>query len=437
MRSKRLARQLAVALVFSLAGVAVPVFAGGFEIYTHGAKATGLGGAFSAQADDPSAIFYNPAGLAFQRERSFLAGVSSISLGDTDFRGLPPFPDSSASGTRLDRIVHAPHLYALWPLGERLTIGLGINTPFLFSTEWENPDAWAGRFIATKAELNAVDLVPTVGVRVSDSFSIGVGIAARAASVELQRRLAIPDPFGNTGIVEFARLVMETDSDVDVGFNVGLLYRPTETFSVGLTYRSPIDVKLDGYGRLTQIPTGNPELDLLLVVPGSPFEQPFDVDLPMTTSFDFPDSLSLGIAYRFNDDVIAEVDFNWTGWGRFDRITTEFPEYPEQDFVRVENWVDVWHYRIGVNWSLNSSNEIRWGFIYDQSPQPDESIGPIIQDADRRGFTFGYGRVGQHVNFDLALEYAPYQKRTPSVSNNNFFGTYETSTWLLAASLGF
>ena len=36
---------------------------GGFAINEHGTKAVGMGGAFAAQADDPTAIFYNPAGI--------------------------------------------------------------------------------------------------------------------------------------------------------------------------------------------------------------------------------------------------------------------------------------------------------------------------------------------------------------------------------------
>ena len=48
-----------------LLALALPacLFANGFDIYEQSAKAVGLGGAFIAQADDPSAIFFNPAGI--------------------------------------------------------------------------------------------------------------------------------------------------------------------------------------------------------------------------------------------------------------------------------------------------------------------------------------------------------------------------------------
>ena len=53
---------VAVSLIFTN-----QVYTGGFQINEHGAKAMGMGGAFTAQASDPSAIFFNPAGLGFQK----------------------------------------------------------------------------------------------------------------------------------------------------------------------------------------------------------------------------------------------------------------------------------------------------------------------------------------------------------------------------------
>lgn len=52
------------------------LFAGGFALSGVGSKATALGGAFRALADDGSAMYWNPAGLAFQDE-------NSVSLGGT------------------------------------------------------------------------------------------------------------------------------------------------------------------------------------------------------------------------------------------------------------------------------------------------------------------------------------------------------------------
>jgi long-chain fatty acid transport protein len=54
------------------------LLANGFDIYEQSAKAVGLGGAFIAQADDPSAIFFNPAGIVQLEGTQLSVGACSI-----------------------------------------------------------------------------------------------------------------------------------------------------------------------------------------------------------------------------------------------------------------------------------------------------------------------------------------------------------------------
>ena len=77
------------------------------------------------------------------------------------------------------------------------------------------------------------------------------------------------------------------------------------------------------------------------------------------------------------------------------------------------------------------------GYIYDESPQPDETVSPLLPDADRNDYVVGYGFVGNRLRFDFALMYVDFDKRTTTTNVNNFNGTYETDAWLLGLSLGF
>ena len=65
--------------------------AAGFEIYNQGARAMGFAGAYVAQAYDPSAIYFNAAGVGFLTGKHLYlsAGLGSI---NTDFTGEGPFP---------------------------------------------------------------------------------------------------------------------------------------------------------------------------------------------------------------------------------------------------------------------------------------------------------------------------------------------------------
>ncbi len=65
--------------IFILSVVVIYIaFAGGYQLNEQGARAVGMGGAFVARASDPSAIYYNPAGLAFQKGTNILLGTNII-----------------------------------------------------------------------------------------------------------------------------------------------------------------------------------------------------------------------------------------------------------------------------------------------------------------------------------------------------------------------
>ena len=81
-----------------LAGMAILISSTTFADQYHygnmlvGGKAIGFGGAYSAIADDLSAMHYNPAGLAFQNA-SKSASVNTLAFEDTEFTGV--FTDGS------------------------------------------------------------------------------------------------------------------------------------------------------------------------------------------------------------------------------------------------------------------------------------------------------------------------------------------------------
>ena len=54
--------------------------AGGFEIPDNGTRALGRSGAFAVRADDPSAIYYNPAGLTRLERPTVLFNLNIVNL---------------------------------------------------------------------------------------------------------------------------------------------------------------------------------------------------------------------------------------------------------------------------------------------------------------------------------------------------------------------
>src|SRR5258706_7395638 len=135
-------------------------FASGFPISDQEAKATSMGGAFAATADDPSAMFYNVAGIAQQRHAEILFGGTTINFSN-EFRGDPN--DAFTSGQSGRYRAHTfipPNFYAILPIGSNLTAGVGVMTPFGLPTNWQDPRV--GRFISRHANGEILSVPPAL-----------------------------------------------------------------------------------------------------------------------------------------------------------------------------------------------------------------------------------------------------------------------------------
>ncbi|HVS03156.1 MAG TPA: outer membrane protein transport protein [Thermoanaerobaculia bacterium] len=415
---------------------AAPAGSAGFGIFEQGSQAMGMAGAFTAQADDPSAIFHNAAGLAFFTERDIMVGTTLITNTETSFRGAAPFPGPGVTADQESVVFFPSHAYYVQPINERMTFGFGFFTPFGLATEWENPDTFPGRFISYEAELQSFDLTPNIGWRLTPNFGIGIGAIARASTVELNQRAGLVNPFANFAVVDIADVSLESDWEIGYGFQLGLLHRVNSSFSWGLSYRSQVDTDYAGEADFTQISTGIPQLDAVVAA-----SLPFGAPVAVETGIDFPDMASLGLAFALSRNTTLEVDANWTGWSSFDTLVIDFDDArdrgSELDVERREEWDDAWNYRLGFAWRRPGGSEWRLGYVFDETPQPERAAGPLLPDNDRNGFTVGYGspRDGG-MYWDVALMYLVFDEREVRESIDNFFGTYEQTAWLLGITVG-
>src|SRR3984893_13412299 len=125
---------LALVVVGLLASA--PASPSGFQVMTQGARATGMGLAFTGVADDPSAIFYNPAGMGFQEHFSLMVGGSVLGRQKADFSGANPFPGDGVSESVQKQVFIVPNLYAVVPLTPELNFGLGVTAPYGLGLRW-------------------------------------------------------------------------------------------------------------------------------------------------------------------------------------------------------------------------------------------------------------------------------------------------------------
>lgn len=421
---RRLAIFISGTALWLLALAAAPAGAAGFSIFEAGSKAMGTAGAFTGQADDPSAMFHNVGGLAFLRERELYAGVTLISPLESTFEGEAPFPGRGFRGEVEDTVFTPVHVYWARPLGERMTFGAALYNPFGLSVDWADDDTWPGRFISGRSELVSFDLNANIGYRVNERIGVGVGIIGRVASLELSRRAGAVNPFTQT-FVDIAQVDLESDFDSGVGFNLGFLHKVNARVSWGASYRSEIEIDFGGDGSFTQILSGFADFDR--AVAGS---LPFGSRLPLATSIEFPDTASVGVSVGLTQRTRLNADLNRTGWSSFDVVTLDFRGADELDTALVQDYDDAYHFRLGITYTSPRAREWRFGYVHDDTPQPPETTGPVLPDATRNGFTFGVGTR----RFDFALMYLLFESRTTLVNRDDFFGTYDTEVLLFGIS---
>lgn len=233
-----------------------PVLAQVPRIQGQGTAASGMGNAFSAQADDPSALHYNPAGMTQLRGVEFMTGAL-LSGGTTTFTSPTGV---TATGDRDGSLAWPPptHLYLtanLKDLGIRafgdLTAGIGVTVPFGSVTRWPNDGPF--RTATTFNTLPLLDIKPTVAYRLTNDLSIGLGadiytFSGLFGEGHVERKSVWP---GGGGIPAGAQVEL-FGADTAAGLNASLLYTALRNpdgkplANIGIVYRSQATLHLSG-----------------------------------------------------------------------------------------------------------------------------------------------------------------------------------------------
>ena len=280
---------------------------------------------------------------------------------------------------------------------------------------------------------------PAIAWQTTDGrLAIGAGAEYRRARVVLAQNSTLPpgtvnvNPF--TGrFVDVASAYLSSDWDHAWGWNAGVLFKPSPTWRIGASYRAPMDINFTGNVTITQISTGNAQLDGL-IKPELPPSQ------PVTTTINFPSIANIGIATTAIPNWDLEFDLVHTTWSRFKQLQVNFLTTPSAGFSRTEGWKNSNSYRFGANRTLNPNWDVRFGLLYDKTPQPTDNISPLLPDADRQGASFGIGWHSGPWMMDateFALHFKTRGTNLQSSTEINFNGTYHTDANLISLNLGY
>jgi len=215
-------------------------------------------------------------------------------------------------------------------------------------------------------------------------------------------------------------------------FNAGLLYR-AEKFSLGFNWRSGFNI--DYSGDLTLDKSSVPSPLRAYIPDGAGGE----------TTFRFPHILGIGASFTPMERLLLSLDIHYVLWSRFDKYVVTFDNPDMDPLETLENWKDAFTFRLGGQYTLSPQFALRAGVLYDQTPQPVESMDPLLPDADRYAVIAGFGwTLAKNLVLDLAFHHEIFSDRTsPNRDIYNFgavnYGksTYEMTANLLAISLNF
>ncbi len=380
------------------------VFAGGFQLNEHGARAMGQSGAWAARAYDLSAIYFNPAGLAGQHGMQFYLG-STIIVPKASY-----FSTYNQETKMIDQVFPPINLYASYEIQDGLTAAIGVYNPFGLGTEW--PSNWEGKLFAQKIDLQSFFISPTVAYQVMPELSVGAGINYATGHVTLK---GLPDTW------HFAATTPQLNLDLSatgIGFNFGAIYKVMPELQVGFSYRS--SVKMDATGTASF----DPDYTSIPLPKGG-----------ASSSLTLPSTFFVGVAYKL-DDLQVEVDYQNVGWSVYKELAINFDSDPASNTVAQRNYEDSFILRVGAEYTMGNI-QIRGGYLFDKSPVPDAYVEPQLPDANRNGFNAGVGLKLSGVTLDFAYLYLPFSERKVTGSMNAINGTYKTIVNLFAANVGF
>jgi long-chain fatty acid transport protein len=381
-----------VGMVFSAGAV-------GVRIPNQDPFAIARGNAFVATADDPGAIYYNPAGI------TQLDG-QHLQVGALMYLGI--YADyESPTGQRVENhpeVVPVPSVqYTLTPTDFPLSFGLGVYAPFGLSMSW--PDDAPFKTGGFNAKLTYLTLNPVVAWKILPSLSISAGPTFNYSELKLDQAIpGVPLPISQ---FQFE------GQGWGFGFNAGVLWQPHPQWSFGLSYRSSSRTEYEGSASTLPSP-------------------PLPHGVGTSSKFDFPQIIIGGVSFRPTPKWNLEVDVDWADWSSVDQLSIQgFPKQPL-------DWSASFMYEFGVTRYLPKGYYLSAGYFFAQASTTETFYVPTVPDTDLHVGSLGGGHKGEHWDWALAFQLIGGTWRNiDNAANPTVNGRYRLLTPTLSFSIGY
>lgn len=426
-------------------------FANGLNLNGLGARAVAMGGAFVGLADDFTAVFWNPAGIAqFNKKYFGFYGTDIIPSMGYSLDAPTPIPGISvnladAKSVRKNYLAGLASYYH--PLSENLVAGIAVYAPSGLGIEWKGADLAnlsgpplfsPNPNIDWRSKIYVLSISPALAYKVNEQLMVGATLninygsfstAQYAGTAEVQ----LPTPPYPSLFFDLGQQTLDM-TGWGFGATFGVLVKPSEMFSIGATFRTPSKISFSG----ETVVSGIGQLAPLVGAIDSTAEIETDVTWPMW--------LACGIAFKPLENFTLTADVQYTQWSKIEVIEITFTNPTWAALMDITegnklelNWESKTQVRFGAEYWLTEKFALRAGYYFDPGPAPDETRNVLLPITDFNSIALGVGYNIDGLIVDLGVEYlmgkdrdVPYGKYESAMP-----GVYELKILCLELSLGY
>lgn len=390
----------------------------GMENISYGAKSAGMGGTAVAVGDDSTAMNVNP------------ATISKIVGGRIDMNLEMMFPffsfeNKDATGTAILNDTNGKTPIYLIPSagfvyhkkGSRWSFGLGMFNEGGTGTDYgilrvdnrflEMLPAGAPSYSNVEyfSNLGYMKLTPTVSYNVTERLAIAISPQVGYSTMRMkmpffmdQNRNRIPDTL----------FAADMDGDAfSLGAKMGILYKFSEDFALGIAYSTPVDIHLKGDATMAApIAQMGGMIPALSIMKG---------DLEMDIGW--PQSVKAGIFWKmaFLNRMLLAFDVEWFDWSHYfdsipvklKNVTMNGTPQPDRKFKMDLRWKDQWVFKLGLEYPATDKLKLRTGYVYGKNPiSSSQGVLAVMNPFVEHHITGGMGyQISDHFELNMALIY--------------------------------
>lgn len=373
--------------------------ANGLNLNGLGTRAVSMGGAFIGLADDFSLVYWNPAGAGFLKQPLFGAYLTDLIPVNKYQVTIPPDLSINAQ-TRLSHYLGFMVAYYR-PLNDRLKVGIGVYTPSGLGANWRGEDfqeMTAGVAYDWTSKVGLFTISPTIAWMISDRLSVGANLNINYGMFSLKRWAGEADM--GEGPMDLGQYD-ETLHGWGFGLTLGILARPADWVSAGLTVKTCSTVKFKGTAEM-----------IYLGYAGYPDSS------DLRRNIRWPWFVGGGVALKPVEGLVVTADLQWTGWSVLKSLDTTYLD-PFWDLMMSEagndsillDWKDRWQLRFGLEYRLTPEFSFRAGYYSDPSPAPDYTMNILLPSFDFHSFNAGVGYEWRGLSLNWGLEFLSGKRR--------------------------